>query len=160
VRGLPAHLAGLQRCLVMGVVNVTPDSFSDGGRWLDAGAATAHGTELLAQGADIVDVGGESTRPGAARVPADEEQRRVLPVIEALAARGAVVSVDTMRADTARRALDAGARVGQRRQRRAGRRPAPGRGRQQRACRTSSCTGAATVPTCPSAPGTATWWPT
>lgn len=97
--------------LVMGVLNVTPDSFSDGGKWLDAGAAVAHGLDLHAQGADIVDVGGESTRPGADRVAADEEQRRVLPVIERLAAEGVTVSVDTRDADTARRAVDVGAEI-------------------------------------------------
>ncbi|WP_159811140.1 dihydropteroate synthase, partial [Cellulomonas citrea] len=93
----------------MGVVNVTPDSFSDGGRWLDHDAALAHGLELVAQGADLVDVGGESTRPGAARVPLDEELARVLPVITSLVAHGVVVSVDTMRAQVARAAVDAGA---------------------------------------------------
>ena len=93
----------------MGVVNVTPDSFSDGGQWFDAGAAIDHGLELVAAGADIVDVGGESTRPGAVRVDAEEELRRVLPVIDKLAASGAVVSVDTMHADVARHAVDAGA---------------------------------------------------
>ncbi len=99
----------LGRCRVMGVVNVTPDSFSDGGRWFDAGAAIDHGLELVAAGADIVDVGGESTRPGAVRVDADEELRRILPVIDKLAASGAVVSVDTMHAEVARHAADAGA---------------------------------------------------
>ena len=93
----------------MGVVNVTPDSFSDGGQWFDADAAIEHGLELVAAGADIVDVGGESTRPGAVRVDAEEELRRVLPVIGKLAAAGAVVSVDTMHADVARHAVDAGA---------------------------------------------------
>src|ERR671933_387095 len=73
------------RPLVMGVLNVTPDSFSDGGRWLDPGAAVAHGLQLVDEGADVVDVGGESTRPGAEPVPLDEELRRVLPVVEALA---------------------------------------------------------------------------
>jgi dihydropteroate synthase len=97
------------RCRVMGVVNVTPDSFSDGGHWFDADAAIDHGLALMASGADIVDVGGESTRPGAQRVDADEELRRVLPVIGKLAASGAVVSIDTMHADVARRAVDAGA---------------------------------------------------
>jgi len=97
------------RCLVMGVVNVTPDSFSDGGRWFDADAAVAHGVELAEQGADIVDVGGESTRPGATRPEPDEELHRVLPVVEGLVAQGVVVSVDTMRADTARRAIARGA---------------------------------------------------
>lgn len=97
--------------LVMGVLNVTPDSFSDGGRWLDPGAAVAHGLELVGEGADIVDVGGESTRPGADRVDGDEERRRVLPVIRRLAAEGVTVSVDTRDAETARRALDAGAGI-------------------------------------------------
>jgi dihydropteroate synthase len=96
------------RCLVMGVVNVTPDSFSDGGQWFGATAAIEHGLELIAQGADIVDVGGESTRPGAQRVPADEELRRVKPVITELVKAGAVVSVDTMRAQVAEWALEAG----------------------------------------------------
>lgn len=96
--------------LLMGIVNVTPDSFSDGGRWYDEDAAVARGLELAAQGADILDVGGESTRPGAQRPEADEEARRVLPVIRRLAAAGLTVSVDTMRAQIARAALDAGAR--------------------------------------------------
>ncbi|MDP9394146.1 MAG: dihydropteroate synthase [Actinomycetota bacterium] len=95
----------------MGVLNVTPDSFSDGGAYLDASAAIAQGERLLAEGADILDVGGESTRPGAGRVDADEERRRVLPVVRALAGAGAVVSVDTMRAETAAAALDAGAAI-------------------------------------------------
>ncbi|UOQ88176.1 dihydropteroate synthase [Agromyces endophyticus] len=99
------------RPLVMGVVNVTPDSFSDGGRWFDADAAIAHGVELAEQGADLVDVGGESTRPGAARVEPDEELRRVVPVIRELTARGIRVSVDTMRAATARAAVEAGAEI-------------------------------------------------
>lgn len=103
------HLGDGQRCLVMGVVNVTPDSFSDGGRWFAPDAALAHGLELLEHGADLLDVGGESTRPGARRVPVEDELARVLPVVEALAARGATVSVDTTRAVVARRALDAGA---------------------------------------------------
>lgn len=107
VRGLPA----LGRTRVMGVVNVTPDSFSDGGRWFDPEAAVAHGLELLAEGADIVDVGGESTRPGAVRPDTAEELRRVLPVVRALAAAGAVVSVDTMRAEVAAEAVAAGARL-------------------------------------------------
>jgi len=92
----------------MGVVNVTPDSFSDGGRWFGADAAIQHGLELIAQGADIIDVGGESTRPGAQRIPADEELRRVKPVITELVNAGAVVSVDTMRAQVAQWAVDAG----------------------------------------------------
>jgi dihydropteroate synthase len=106
--GLPAGLdAG--RCLVMGVLNVTPDSFSDGGLWLDPDAAIAHGLRLLADGADLLDVGGESTRPGADRVPVEEELRRVLPVVSGLVAAGATVSIDTMRADVADAALAAGA---------------------------------------------------
>src|ERR1700734_368814 len=96
------------RCLVMGVVNVTPDSFSDGGQWFGAAAAIEHGLELIAQGADIVDVGGESTRPGAQRVPVDEELRRVKPVITELVKAGVAVSVDTMRAQVAEWALGAG----------------------------------------------------
>jgi dihydropteroate synthase len=92
----------------MGVVNVTPDSFSDGGQWFSARAAIEHGLELVAQGADIVDVGGESTRPGTQRVPVDEELRRVKPVITELVRAGAVVSVDTMRAQVAEWAVEAG----------------------------------------------------
>jgi len=92
----------------MGVVNVTPDSFSDGGRWFGADAAIQHGLDLIAQGADIIDVGGESTRPGAQRIPADEELRRVKPVITELVKAGAVVSVDTMRAQVAQWAVEAG----------------------------------------------------
>jgi len=103
--GLPAP----GRCLVIGVLNVTPDSFSDGGAWFDRDAAIRHGLELAGQGADLVDVGGESTRPGAQRVPAGEELRRVLPVIGALTAAGVRVSVDTMRAQVAEAALSAGA---------------------------------------------------
>ncbi|MEV1131692.1 dihydropteroate synthase [Agromyces sp. NPDC049794] len=99
------------RTLIMGVVNVTPDSFSDGGRWLDAEAAIAHGLELVADGADVLDVGGESTRPGAARVEPDEELRRVVPVVRELAGRGIRVSVDTMRAATALAAVEAGAEI-------------------------------------------------
>jgi len=95
----------------MGVVNVTPDSFSDGGAWFDAGAAIAHGRQLAADGADLIDVGGESTRPGAQRPDAAEELRRVVPVVSALAAEGLAVSVDTMRAEVAAQALAAGARV-------------------------------------------------
>jgi dihydropteroate synthase len=93
----------------MGVVNVTPDSFSDGGRWYTPGAAVAHGLTLLEQGADLLDVGGESTRPGARRVPVDVELERVLPVVEALVGRGAVVSVDTTRARVAAAAVERGA---------------------------------------------------
>lgn len=99
------------RTLVMGIVNVTPDSFSDGGAWYDEGAAVAHGLDLLAQGADLLDVGGESTRPGAARPDEAEERRRVIPVIRRLAAAGARVSVDTMRSGVAAAALAAGAEI-------------------------------------------------
>src|SRR5215204_1698856 len=100
------------RAAVMGIVNVTPDSFSDGGRFLDPDAAVAHGIELAGQGADVLDVGGESTRPGAAPVPADAELRRVVPVVERLAATTSVpISVDTTKAAVARAALDAGATV-------------------------------------------------
>ena len=97
--------------IVMGVLNVTPDSFSDGGRHDDAEAAVAHGRLLASQGAGIIDVGGESTRPGAARVPEAEEMARVLPVVAALAAHGITCSVDTMRASVARAAVAAGARI-------------------------------------------------
>ncbi|WP_432523556.1 dihydropteroate synthase [Kineococcus sp. SYSU DK006] len=96
---------------LLGVLNTTPDSFSDGGRFLDAGDALARGLALRAAGADLVDVGGESTRPGAGRVEAAEELRRVLPVVRALAAAGVAVSVDTMRAEVARAAVEAGAVV-------------------------------------------------
>jgi dihydropteroate synthase len=94
--------------LVMGVLNVTPDSFSDGGRFLDPEVAVAHGLALLAEGADVVDVGGESTRPGAEPVAAAEELRRVLPVVRALAAHGRV-SIDTRKAEVAEAAVEAGA---------------------------------------------------
>ncbi len=94
---------------VMGVVNVTPDSFSDGGKWLDHDLAIAHGLELRAQGAALLDVGGESTRPGAAPVEAGVERERVVPVIAALTARGARVSIDTTKLTVAEAALDAGA---------------------------------------------------
>lgn len=97
--------------LIMGVVNVTPDSFSDGGRHADAEAAVAHGLALRAQGADILDIGGESTRPGADRVDPRVEQDRVLPVVRALADAGVVVSIDTMNASTALAAVAAGARI-------------------------------------------------
>ncbi|MFF7204339.1 dihydropteroate synthase [Streptomyces sp. NPDC008141] len=105
LRGLPEW----DRCAVMGVVNVTPDSFSDGGRWFDTTAAVKRGLDLVTAGADLVDVGGESTRPGASRVDEDEELRRVIPVVRGLAAEGVTVSVDTMRASVAERAVAAGA---------------------------------------------------
>lgn len=99
------------RLVVVGVLNVTPDSFSDGGRYTNLDNAVAHGQRLAREGADLVDVGGESTRPGAERVRAAEEERRVIPVIEALVAGGVPVSVDTYRASVAERALVAGASV-------------------------------------------------
>ena len=122
----PAPLPGFvprDRTLLMGVLNVTPDSFSDGGRWVDPEAAAAHARELIAQGADIIDVGGESTRPGAQRVDVDTEISRVLPVVSALLADGAggadgagsagsaIISVDTIHAATAEAAIDAGAHI-------------------------------------------------
>lgn len=93
----------------MGVVNVTPDSFSDGGHWFDTTAAIKHGLELVAEGADLIDVGGESTRPGATRVDEAEELRRVIPVVRGLASEGVTVSVDTMRASVAEQSVTAGA---------------------------------------------------
>jgi len=99
------------RLVVIGVLNVTPDSFSDGGRFTSLDEAVAHGCRLADDGADLVDVGGESTRPGADRVDAAEEERRVIPVIEALVANGIRVSIDTYRAVVAERALAAGASV-------------------------------------------------
>jgi dihydropteroate synthase len=100
------------RPVVMGVVNVTPDSFSDGGRYLDADAAVAHGLELVAAGADVLDVGGESTRPGAAPVGEADEVHRVVPVVERLAAdAGVPVSIDTTKSTVAAAALDAGATI-------------------------------------------------
>ena len=95
----------------MGVVNVTPDSFSDGGEFFDADAAVAHCRVLLDQGADILDIGGESTRPGAKSVAAEEEARRVLPVVEGAAAMGARISIDTTKVEVARRAIEAGASI-------------------------------------------------
>ena len=101
-----------QRVCVMGIVNVTPDSFSDGGKYFDATEAIEHGLHLAEEGADILDAGAESTRPGAQPVDADEERRRLLPVIEALASKSGVpVSVDTMKASVAEAALDAGAQI-------------------------------------------------
>ena len=117
----PAPLPGFvprDRTLLMGVLNVTPDSFSDGGRWADPEAAVAHARELIAQGADIIDIGGESTRPGAQRVDVDTEISRVLPVVRALLTDGtddgdgsAIISVDTIHAATAEAAIDAGAHI-------------------------------------------------
>ncbi len=95
----------------MGVLNVTDDSFSDGGRYLDSDDAVAHGLAMAADGASIVDVGGESTRPGATRIDPQVEAQRVVPVVKELAAQGVTVSIDTMHADVARAALDSGARI-------------------------------------------------
>ncbi len=108
-RGLPPALADLDRTLVMGILNVTPDSFSDGGRWAHTDAAVERGRQLHADGADLVDVGGESTRPGAGRIPADEELGRVLPVVQGLVAAGVPTSIDTMRAEVADACVSAGA---------------------------------------------------
>jgi dihydropteroate synthase len=110
---LPDRMIAIgRRPLIMGIVNVTPDSFSDGGQYSDHQSAIAHGRELVAQGADILDVGGESTRPGANPVSVEEELRRVIPVISALAAQVAVpISVDTSKAEVARQALAVGAHI-------------------------------------------------
>lgn len=109
--GLPRSLATLDRTVVMGVLNVTPDSFSDGGRFASVEAAIDHGVLLRDQGADVVDVGGESTRPGADRIPESEERARVIPVVEGLVARGVAVSIDTMRSSIAKAAVSAGASI-------------------------------------------------
>ena len=97
--------------LVMGILNVTPDSFADGGQHDEASLAIAHSLEMIEDGVDIIDVGGESTRPGADRVTEEEEQARVIPVIRELASKGVVISVDTMRASTAKLAVEAGATI-------------------------------------------------
>jgi dihydropteroate synthase len=99
----------MQRTLVLGILNVTPDSFADGGKFLDPADAITQGRRLIAEGADIIDVGGESTRPGAERVSAEEELKRVIPVITELVKDGAVISVDTTRAEVAKAAIKAGA---------------------------------------------------
>jgi dihydropteroate synthase len=104
-------LLGVERFSIMGVVNVTPDSFSDGGLYLDAEAAIAHGLRLAGEGADILEVGGESTRPGAEPVGAEAELNRVVPVVERLAGEGLRVSIDTSKLEVARAALDAGATI-------------------------------------------------
>ena len=106
---LPEQIAGLSRTVIMGVLNVTPDSFSDGGSYLGVEAAVEHGLRLHRDGADVVDVGGESTRPGAARIEAGEEMARVIPVVTGLVSAGVPVSIDTMRASTALAAVAAGA---------------------------------------------------
>jgi len=103
------RLMAAEHPVVMGVLNVTPDSFSDGGRYADLDAAVGHAVEMVAEGADIIDIGGESTRPGAGRVDAAEESARVLPVIRELVGAGVVMSIDTMRAEVAAAALGAGA---------------------------------------------------
>jgi dihydropteroate synthase len=111
------NMVNFTRPLIMGVINITPDSFSDGGLFLDSGEAINHALELVREGANIIDLGGESTRPGALRVKIDEEQARVLPVIEALMqdaefkASGAIISIDTMNAQTASLAVTAGAAI-------------------------------------------------
>lgn len=104
-----SHRLSLATPLIMGIVNITPDSFSDGGRWVEAEVAILHALKLQDEGADVLDVGGESTRPGATAVPVAEEIRRVIPVIEALVGHGCVVSVDTRKPEVIRAALDAGA---------------------------------------------------
>ncbi len=108
---LPRATLPLDRPIVMGIVNVTPDSFSDGGRYNDPSRAIEHGIEFSAQGAAIVDVGGESTRSGAQPVSIDEELRRVIPVVEALAALQIIVSIDTRHAEVAERAIEHGASI-------------------------------------------------
>lgn len=100
-----------ERTLIMGILNVTPDSFSDGGRYYDTQRAIDHGLEMVEQGADIIDVGGASSRPGAEIAPEDEELRRVLPVVEKLVQQGVLVSVDTFRARVAKETLAAGAHL-------------------------------------------------
>lgn len=107
--GLPESLAKLNRTLVMGVLNVTPDSFSDGGKFAASQTAIEHGKQMFAEGADVVDVGGESTRPGAERISVEEELNRVIPVITELSKAGIPVSIDTMRAQVAKEAVQAGA---------------------------------------------------
>ncbi|MTB09480.1 MAG: dihydropteroate synthase, partial [Actinobacteria bacterium] len=107
--GLPKNLSSLDRTLVMGVLNVTPDSFSDGGRFFDSSVAIAHAKQMISDGADIIDIGGESTRPGSERISIQEEMGRVLPIISALAETEAVLSIDTMRPEVAQAAIAAGA---------------------------------------------------
>lgn len=107
--GLPEPLVQLDRPIVMGVLNVTPDSFSDGGRHFEPVSAIAHGMKMQGEGADVIDVGGESTRPGATRIDTQEELHRVLPVVAALVAAGVHVSIDTMRSEVARECVLAGA---------------------------------------------------
>ena len=109
---MPGPYFNSSKTLVMGVLNVTPDSFSDGGRYLDVESATERGVRMVEQGADIIDLGGESSRPGSARIGVDEELRRVLPVLEALVERVSVpISIDTLKPPVARRCLEAGASI-------------------------------------------------
>lgn len=108
---LPCDALAAERTLVMGILNVTPDSFSDGGQHYAATDAIAHAARMIAEGASIIDIGGESTRPGAVRISVEEEQRRILPVIEAVAQMGTTISVDTMNPQTARAAIAAGAHI-------------------------------------------------
>jgi len=109
--GLPNQIISLERTLVMGVINVTPDSFSDGGLFLDSKVAIAHAQQMLLDGVDIIDIGGESTRPGSERISAQEEIDRVLPVISEMAKTDAILSIDTMRAEVAKVAMSAGAHM-------------------------------------------------
>ena len=108
---LPCDALAAERTLVMGILNVTPDSFSDGGKHYAATDAIARAARMIAEGASIIDIGGESTRPGAVRISVEEEQRRILPVIEAVAQMGTTISVDTMNPQTARAAIAAGAHI-------------------------------------------------
>jgi dihydropteroate synthase len=109
--GLSPTLAKLNRCLVVGVLNVTPDSFSDGGLFSDTNAAVKYAQDLIQNGADLIDVGGESTRPGASRITTMEEQKRVIPVIKELTSLGIITSIDTMNSETALVAVNAGAQM-------------------------------------------------
>ena len=109
--GLPNQISSIDRTLVMGVINVTPDSFSDGGLFLDSKVAIAHAQQMLLDGVDIIDIGGESTRPGSQRISAQEEIDRVLPVITEMVKTEAILSIDTMRAEVAEAAMSAGAHM-------------------------------------------------
>jgi dihydropteroate synthase len=109
--GLPNQISSIERTLVMGVINVTPDSFSDGGLFLDSKVAIAHAQQMLLDGVDIIDIGGESTRPGSERISAQEEMDRVLPIISEMAKTDAILSIDTMRAEVAKAAMSAGAHM-------------------------------------------------
>jgi dihydropteroate synthase len=109
--GLPNQISSIDRTLVMGVINVTPDSFSDGGLFLDSKVAISHAQQMILDGVDIIDIGGESTRPGSERISAQEEMDRVLPVISEMAKTDAILSIDTMRAEVAKVAMSAGAHM-------------------------------------------------